>query len=368
MIGGMTEVIKQGQARSPGAASPRPAHRRGAPVERHVDVPDPFVSARFDEVTAEVDRLARLGSEYFPGDPIGRKRRSAVDPENPATRQMRASIPLFAAWMASVPTAAALDPLYDPEAVALPSGEPIDEDAREWFRNIADARGIRSRAAVMCQVLEQQALEEVDRPRRWLSLACGAAQPVFRSLAAVDAHGGRLPDVTLVDLDRSALALAAGYAAARVPKASVRLTRSNVLARRGLGPRWCIPAGWPAAPWREAFDAVDAVGLLEYLKADDWRYTYRGIITSRRTMAGAVTFLRNAWDCVRPGGLLLLGNMLDTHPQLGFTLNVIQWPHIQPRSVSTMLDLFRRAGLDGTVEVIRPTDGVYAVYVVRKPA
>ena len=38
----------------------------------------------------------------------------------------------------------------------------------------------------------------------------------------------------------------------------------------------------------------------------------------------AATFLANAAQLVKPGGLLLVGNMRDTHPQLGFTLNVVQ--------------------------------------------
>lgn len=59
--------------------------------------------------------------------------------------------------------------------------------------------------------------------------------------------------------------------------------------------------------------------------------------------------------------------MLPTHPQLGFTLNVIQWPHIQPRSVEEVGSLIDDAGLDGERSVYLPDDGVYAVYVVRKP-
>lgn len=82
--------------------------------------------------------------------------------------------------------------------------------------------------------------------------------------------------------------------------------------------------------------------------------------------AGAVTFVRNAFACVRPGGMLITGNMLDTHPQLGFTMDVIQWPHIQPRSTAEMLDIFEAAGIRGHVDVHLPSDGVYAVYVLRK--
>lgn len=115
-----------------------------------------------------------------------------------------------------------------------------------------------------------------------------------------------------------------------------------------------------------AFDAVDAVGILEYLQPDDWIYTYRGVITTRRKQAGVVTFLRSAFECVKPDGTLIVGNMLDTHPQLSFTMDVVQWTHIQPRSIQQMLAIFAAAGLTEHVDVYLPSDGVYAIYAVHK--
>ena len=70
---------------------------------------------------------------------------------------------------------------------------------------------------------------------------------------------------------------------------------------------------------------------------------------------------------VRPGGILVLGNMLDTPPQLAFTLDVIQWPHINPRSINEMAQIFGEAGLDGKLDVYCPDDGAYAIYQLRKP-
>lgn len=67
---------------------------------------------------------------------------------------------------------------------------------------------------------------------------------------------------------------------------------------------------------------------------------------------------------MKPGGLLIFGNMLDeTHKQLEFTLNTVQWPHIQPRSIDKMLQIISAAGVDpaAAVDIYCPTDGVYAV-------
>ncbi|WP_026928049.1 class I SAM-dependent methyltransferase [Granulicoccus phenolivorans] len=331
------------------------------------DRPDPYANARLAEIGQEIALLEATAAQFYGTDAgHGRTRRSRIDHTNPATRAILDRLPASAAWLATVPTAAALHPLYHPEDPALPSGTPIDAETRDWFRNIADARGIRSRAAVMQDVLTREATGAA--PGRWLSLACGAAQPVFHTLESLAAAGGPVPHVTLADLDQNALRLATTYAAAHGLTEHTHPVRTNVLTRDGFArlPR-PVPGLTRPSGWLETFDAVDAVGILEYLKPEDWTYTYRGILTTRRVLAGAVTFLRNAFACVKPGGLLLVGNMLTSHPQLGFTLNVIQWPHIQPRSSDDMLALFAAAGLRGHLDIHRPDDGVYAVYVIRKP-
>lgn len=111
-----------------------------------------------------------------------------------------------------------------------------------------------------------------------------------------------------------------------------------------------------------AYDAVDAVGILEYVPealSDE---------SPTALQVNAATFLANAAQLVKSGGLLLVGNMRDTHPQLGFTLNVVQWPHIQPRSIETMQRIVEVAGLGNwRVDVYCPDDGVYAVYAMRRP-
>ncbi|GAB3587017.1 class I SAM-dependent methyltransferase [Calidifontibacter terrae] len=338
-------------------------------VRRHAfDYLDPAANEKQAVILEELRFLEAMAEGYY-GSESGhlRKRRSGIDFANPATARLIAQAPAVEHWLSLVPTAAALDPAYNPDSFCFPGGVPIDEATREWLRNSADGQGIRSRAAVMRKVL----LEEVatsTAPTQWLSLACGAAQPVLSTMDETAASGHPVPNVTLADLDKKALRLAVTYAVRHGLADRTQTVRANVLDRQGFGRRGCFPGGSRPSPWLGAFDAVDAVGLLEYLKADDWTYTYNGIIKSRKVLAGAVTFLRNAFSCVKPGGLLLVGNMLDTHPQLGFTMNVLQWPHIQPRSVHEMLTIFGAAGLSGQLNIYLPSDGVYAVYVLRKNA
>lgn len=327
---------------------------------------DPYASEAASRIREGVSEAADRAAAFY-GAVSGhqRKRLSTPDLDNPGTQWLMDQIPSFQHWLSQVPTAAALHPLYNPEVETYTSGVPVCDEIRHWFRNLADARGIRSRAAVMQRVLTAEALDRPG-PHDWLSLACGAAQPVFSTIEEIAAAGGSTPSVTLADLDSAALALARTYAADHhIDRTSIR--RLNVLDRRGFER---LPGRVPGirnqSGWTDRFDMVDAVGLLEYLKPDDWVYAYNGVIRTRRKMAGAITFLRNAFATVRPGGLLLVGNMLDTHPELSFTMDVIQWPHIQPRSIAEMTDLFSAAGLTGHVEVHLPSDGVYALYAIRK--
>ncbi|WGY02450.1 hypothetical protein QI633_01535 [Nocardioides sp. QY071] len=327
---------------------------------------DPHADQDAGRVLAEVRELEAVAADFYGADAGHRRKRlSRIDLENPATARLVATHPSFSHWISQVPTAAALHPLYEPDATHYPSGVAVDDEIRQWFRNLADARGIRSRAAVMQRLLVE-ATDAAPGEVRWLSLACGAAQPVFRAMEHLVALGRLPPRPTLADLDRDALRLAQRYAADRGLRADT--VRVNVLDRRGFDRLPTSVPGWRRRTgWHEAFDTVDAVGILEYLKPDDWTYRYDGVVSTRRKQAGAITFLRNAYACVRPGGLLVTGNMLDTHPELGFTMDVVQWPHVQPRSVEEVLDIVRAAGILGHVDVHLPTDGVYAVYAIRKP-
>ncbi|NQX25988.1 hypothetical protein HQQ81_01300 [Microbacteriaceae bacterium VKM Ac-2854] len=324
-------------------------------TERRLVVTDPFATrdgrARLD---AECERLAQIGRTHFGTDGITRKRTSRIDRSNPATAEMLDRYVAFAAWLDLIPSAAALDVVYDPTSAALPNGVVLDDESRLWFANVADGVGIRSRAHVLAGILRAESLRVTGRRQRWLSLGSGAIHPVIGVLGAIRAEAATVPELTLRDLDREALSLARDYAYRAGVSAQLRIRRANVLRRR------------PVTPGRA--DVVEAVGLLEYLKPHDWALRAAGFVRPRRRLAGAVTFLRNAYELVAPGGVLVVGNMLDTHPQLGFTLDVVQWPHIQPRSVAQMRALFAAAGIAGEIEVTLPSDGVYAVYTIRRPA
>ena len=335
---------------------------------------DQYQTSSYERITAELEELAGMG---FHGDcdlnaAIGRQR-TRIDDTNPATRELIARVPGVENWLELIPTASALALLYDPNTKQLANGKPVSPVVRDWACNILDAHGIRSRGEIVQDILARHVIDQASlgaAEQQWVSLACGAAQPVCHALRHIKESGNPTPRVTLVDLDRSALKAAQTYAQTMEVRQFTNVRCMNILRPQGVvSPAVDAQTNVAARALRRrvglesaAYDAVDAVGILEYVPEElpDESPTALRV--------NAATFLAHAAQLVKPGGLLLVGNMRDTHPQLGFTLNVVQWPHIQPRSIETMQRIAGAAGLgDWRVDVYCPDDGVYALYAMRRP-
>ena len=339
-----------------------------------VPMRDRYQTQSHGKVVVELEELTGMG---FHGDcdlnaAIGRQR-TRIDDTNPATCELIARVPGVEDWLELIPTASALDLLYDPSIERLANGKPVSPAVRDWACNILDAHGIRSRGEIVQDILTKQAIDQASlgaTEQQWVSLACGTAQPVCHALRHIKENGHAVPRVTLVDLDRSALSAAQTYAQKMEVRRFTDVCHMNILRAQGVAlPAVDAQMNVAARALRRqvsleaaTYDAVDAVGILEYVPE---------VLSDESPTAlqvNAATFLAHAAQLVKPGGLLLVGNMRDTHPQLGFTLNVVQWPHIQPRSIETMQRIAGAAGLgDWQVDVYCPDDGVYALYAMRRP-
>jgi hypothetical protein len=245
------------------------------------------------------------------------------------------------AWRKTIPSAAALYPLYEPRG-RLADGAPIDDVGGAFFTHVLDGQGIRSRGATVRWLLTG-ALDGVANDGQWLSLACGAAQPV---LSAASAEQNRSA-VIILDWDQDALDLSLQAASELGVRERTSAHLANVLKLEE------VDAAVPA----EACQVVECLGFFEYLPDKE---------SGERLDAS--DFLRLAWSRVAPGGVLLFANMLDTHPELGFTIHTVRWPLIQPRSLERILEIVERAGISREdVAVWLPGDGVYALITIRRP-
>ena len=166
----------------------------GALVEAFEYV-DLFQNERLDSITECVRELQGMG--YF-GDAsldLARARRAKIDRSNPSTARLIEWVDGAGAWLDLIPTAAALDLCYSPMGERLPNGAPITFPMSMWACNLADAVGIRSRAAASQRLAVAHAIDG-PAPQRWLSLACGAwllyTSDAADQRSSVDLGGSRI--------------------------------------------------------------------------------------------------------------------------------------------------------------------------------
>jgi cyclopropane fatty-acyl-phospholipid synthase-like methyltransferase len=255
----------------------------------------------------------------------------------------------WSTWRDLVPSAMALLPIQAPHTTHLPWPAMTQlPQNRDYLLHIYDSIGIRSRAAVMADLLTEHARS--NGGGSWLSLACGAALSVLQ--AAV-----KLPEqvtVDLVDLDPLALEYAAGFAQALGLEPNVTCRQVDLLDVARL------PGEVPIRG--VGFDVVEMMGFFEYLP-DQPRD-----IDGSMSIPSAGQFLQAALDLAAPGALVVFGNMLTTHPQKDFILKVVQWPYVRPRDLDELARLVSEVGVDPSqVTFYTPDDGVYAVVAIRLP-
>lgn len=212
--------------------------------------------------------------------------------------------------------------------------------SRDYFMGVADARAVRTRATAAMEIAEEHITNNPELDGENLisaSLACGAAGPVYKLVRGLEDRGRGFKKVILVDGDPMALATAASLAENDGLEDKVELQLRNLL----LEPltNYIDP---------NSVDIVDLLGLFEYLPSEM-----------------GIALLQSVKDIVKPGGLIVFGNMLKNRPQQAFFGNVVQWPNLEQREMSKVLDMIEEAGFDlKKVKVRVPSEGVYAVYAI----
>ncbi|MFP2506250.1 class I SAM-dependent methyltransferase [Buttiauxella gaviniae] len=247
--------------------------------------------------------------------------------------------PALAEWRCQlVPTALALWAVQHPLAERLISGGEMDINSRPWFIHANDARGIRSRAKVMAAIADIHLNTRVSG--NWISLACGAAVPVLKTLRGAKLKAQKFT-LLLIDHDRQSLKFARGLATqyGLVEGHHFQLLMRNLFDRMIASDKLVQELGEQSA------ELVDGLGIFEYFSQSE-----------------AVCFIRHALRLVKPGGVLIISNMLKTSPQIDFALRCVGWTTIYPRTLFELRDIILAAGINlKNVTVTLPSDGVYAV-------
>jgi hypothetical protein len=324
---------------------------------QRLDVVDPFVAeiAASNPFYAEHYTLPEMREIQQQMDELEAYLRS--DPSDEATKIGEAYIyddsPTMQSWRKGFPRAKALYPLRYPLKETLPDGTKVDRWAFERFAYSLDARGIRTRAVVMRHLITDYArhnLAKGNKELELLSVACGAAVPVFEGLQQIKSElPGIRAHVTAVDLDVDALKFAHQIAPDYgLTEKDFETVVMNI--KKGLMYGDTLAEKLPKKP-----DVVDMLGIFEYF--DD---------------ESAAILLAKAHQLLGDEGMVVFGNMLNTHPQLQVNQRAVGWPIIKPRSISRIKKIVTMANDLGAninpnnVSRFVTEDGVYAIVRIVK--
>ncbi|PID31675.1 hypothetical protein CR970_04520 [Candidatus Saccharibacteria bacterium] len=252
----------------------------------------------------------------------------------------------------------------------------------DYLRHVVDSYAVRDRGAMAREAIVDHFSSSASGRKEGInmvSLGCGAADPIYATIGALERNGLRVDKAHLIDGDPVALAAAkaAGedYYSRRydikdlgekIKPALHDLLRDNLTDR--IDP--------------QSADVVDLLGLFEYFPA---KVTASGLVQNivakklgkrRPPVAGslatslaynpAADLLGSVRDIMRPGGMIVFGNMLKDRPDQEFFDKV--WPKLEQRSIGEVLDVISAAGYNlEDVEVDVPEGGVYAVYKIKIP-
>lgn len=252
------------------------------------------------------------------------------------------------AWYKSRGSARALYPLQNPYFGELPDGTPITDQESEYIAHVTDADGIRGRAAIMVDVVTEHLEKSSKKNPKLLSIACGAAVPVIQlSQHLIDR--GINPELTLLDNDVDTL----NFGRTLLEEANL-LNNSTIHEEDVLGGfvRKAITENPRLGEILKGqkFDTVDILGFLEYLPP-----------------RMSANLIKNSFSLLEDNGIIVLGNMRDTHPAIDFHHGIVRWPGVQQRSLKDIIQIINQAEIpsSASVDFYQASDGVYNVAVIK---
>lgn len=198
-----------------------------------------------------------------------------------------------------------------------------------WEQSLWNARAVRNRLTIVREILKRHMTSTTENVNV-LSLASGSARAVIEAMAAVpNAHIRAL----MTDMSRDAL----DYSQSLAQSFNVH---QQVMWKRILAHKFrCRLDGFEP-------DIVEVVGLLDYF-----------------TLAETEALLREAYEALSFGGLLIAANILP-NPEQRFPQEVVEWDMIY-KTVPQLLNLARCAGFEQVQVIVEPI-GIHGILVCYK--
>ena len=322
---------------------------------------DPAMRQAFFELANQFETMLRdhpeWGATHLGDEKAGEKKGALyVDPNNLAAVDLyfeNGQKTQMFEWGHQMMQAIALEPLQNlgRGGQFLQAGH-LDKRTHARFMYMPDGRGLRSRQHIYSDLLVQQALNTRDDTLHIVSLGSGASVPNVEASQKIEQQTGKHINWQFYDNDPSALF----HAKEITSKAGLHLSSFD------FGPLSKDPkrAGFEGRSYIEArhlenesLDAVDALGLWEYLEPNQ-----------------AAMFLKIMYPKLKPGAAMIISNMRKKRPHPEYNKRAVGWPNVIMRSDEDLLDIVQAANIGISTEQVRlttPSDNVYVVMEIRKP-
>ena len=225
----------------------------------------------------------------------------------------------------------------------------IDDASRRIWVGARDGAGVRTRATCAMNEVTNHIVDNypVGSEVVTASLACGAASPVLQLMQNLEAQGIGVKQAILADMDAMALASAYSLAERENVADKVSLKLENLVDMQTLAARDLTDFIEPGS-----VDVVDLLGLFEYFP---------------RPLA--ISLLEQVKKVMRPGGIIVFGNMMKDRPQQTFFSDVSLWPPLEQRSLTEIFEIIEESGFNAKddAKIMLPPQGVYAVVSIQIP-
>ncbi len=228
----------------------------------------------------------------------------------------------------------AIDFLYSCEPAGVGRIGPLLD---HFFLNIAVARAVRNRRALLLEVFLELLEDTIEDQLQITSLACGPAREVFDLFDQLDDPNKVV--VHCLDLDFQALSAVGRGAEERGIERNIHLLQENLVLLAAGRHKSSLPPQ----------DLMYSIGLIDYFPDKL-----------------VIQLLNWVFSSLRPGGLVVLGNFDPSNPDRGFMDHLLEWT-LNYRTPDDMRQLFASSNFQQrTVDIRYEEEGINLFASCRK--
>jgi hypothetical protein len=315
---------------------------------------------------------------------------------NPGLDYILGMAPQIADWrrLFTISPSLALEPFYNPGANLLSPAMPLEASAREWLTDQQLGIGLRNRYKIEQQILGETLntiFENHNEHPNVLVMASGRGRGPITAAVAYKKKYGASPNLTLVDIDETALARSEGIARDSDITTVCCISR-DIIHTRGfmsenipsIAARTLLRGKIPKISFTSLkfhhYDIIDTIGFMMYLPMDNWKYEFEKKVFGKRLRGsvlkvGACEYLNRLACNIKPGGYIIFDsvNNCDVGTKKGMeqqlqldVIDIMRWQKLRTSDEADNLKLIQDADINPQwVSIDRDPSGLFSIYTVK---